>query len=163
MVFFRTLIEILFNILFFRIYSIDLIMSEKYLCVHPPCNNVVSCYIDQPKQKTFIIIFMLAASFFTIILGIIEFSSIGIGNLTNAFKNRHKDITKEYNRALLKIYNDHINNWIYSCYSSANKDYFNFWFCIRSTAVSLWFLLLNWSLSALKIIHYQSWPLVTYK
>ena len=44
---------------------------------------------------------------FTMILGIVEFASIGIGNYFKAFANRHQDITKGFG---LKIQNYYFNN-----------------------------------------------------
>lgn len=50
--------------------------------------------LDRPKQKTFTIVFLVSTMLFTMILGIYEFASIGIGNYFTAFSNRHQDITK---------------------------------------------------------------------
>ena len=44
---------------------------------------------------------------FTMMLGIVEFASIGIGNYFKAFANRHQDITKGFG---LKIQNHYSNN-----------------------------------------------------
>jgi len=78
MVFFRVVIEILFVLLYFRIYSFDIVMPEKYQCTHVPCNNEVACYIDRPKQKTFTICFILATVFVTLFAGLVEMWSIGL-------------------------------------------------------------------------------------
>ena len=40
----------------------------------------------------------------TILIGFIEFSSIGIGNMVTAFSKRHEDITKQYNTQVAAIY-----------------------------------------------------------
>ena len=104
MAFFRVVIEILFVLLYFKLYSFDLVMPEKYHCTHYPCNNAVACYIDRPKQKTFTICFMLASIFMTICIGLMELWCIGLGNFMRAFQNRHRDITKEYSASVAAIY-----------------------------------------------------------
>jgi len=107
MVIFRVLIEIAFLYLYGRLYEFDLAMPEKFWCDQRPCNNVVACYIDRPKQKTFTIVFLVVTMIFTMMLGIVEFASIGIGNYFKAFANRHQDITKGFG---LKIQNSYLNN-----------------------------------------------------
>ena len=108
MVFCRTMIEVGFDWLFFQVYEFDLFMPEKYLCVHPPCNNKVSCYVDRPKQKTFVLCFMFATSILTICIGVIEFCNIGLGKIITAFTNRHKNITNEYNLAVAEVYSQYV-------------------------------------------------------
>jgi len=104
MVLFRLLIEVFFVWLYYQLYEFEFIMPEKYFCDEQPCNNVVACFIDRPKQKTFTIIFLMASMLFTIMMGLVELSSIGITKYFKAFQNRHKDITKEYNVAVAAIY-----------------------------------------------------------
>jgi len=104
MVLFRIIIEIFFVYAYFQIYSWDMVMPEKYYCDQRPCNNIVACYIDRPKQKSFTIQFLLTTMIFTIFMGFVELWSIGLSNYMKAFQNRHKDITKEYNAAVAAIY-----------------------------------------------------------
>merc|ERR1712212_92873 len=87
MVFFRTGIEVLFLVYYFYIYSFTFVMPEQYQCERAPCNNMVACYVDRPKQKTLVICI-------TFLVGLIEFWSLGLGKIYEAWSNRHDDITK---------------------------------------------------------------------
>merc|ERR1712141_325265 len=90
MVLIRTFIEIVFDYIFYLLYTqvplynqstfgiyqpgtyeqgFFTIMPEQFICtVGLPCNGDVSCYIDRPKQKTAILIAMMAFSIVTIIV-----------------------------------------------------------------------------------------------
>jgi len=95
----RTGVEILFNYGFFVLYSDYFfnIMPEQHICqIGLPCNGKVSCFIDKPKSKTFVLLAMCTFSLITIITGFIEMGHIGVGKLYEAFKNWPDDITEEY-------------------------------------------------------------------
>lgn len=98
MVIVRTMIEALFDYAFYLIYTdFFSVMPQQYLCdVGLPCNGVVSCYVDRPRQKTFILLCMLAFSLVTILTGFIEIWSLGIGTIYTAIKGWKIDITEEY-------------------------------------------------------------------
>lgn len=96
MVLFRTSIEVAFLVYYFHIYSFQFVMPEQYQCDRAPCNNVVACYIDRPKQKTLVIYIMFATGCITVLVGLIEFWSLGLGKIYEAWSNRHDDITKVY-------------------------------------------------------------------
>jgi len=96
MVLFRTGIEIAFLVYYFHIYSFQFVMPEQYQCDRAPCNNVVACYVDRPKQKTLVIYIMFATGCITVLVGLIEFWSLGLGKIYEAWSNRHDDITKVY-------------------------------------------------------------------
>jgi len=95
----RTAIEFLFDYAFYVIFADHFFnwMPEQYLCeVGSPCNGRVSCFIDRPKQKTFFLLAMMAFSIVTIMTGLLELWSLGLGNLYEAFKGWSIDITDEY-------------------------------------------------------------------
>jgi hypothetical protein len=71
-------------------------MPETYKCDRRPCNGVVTCYIERPKQKTLVIWIMFGTGCVTVFVGLMELWSLGIGKISNAWQNRHDDITKEY-------------------------------------------------------------------
>ena len=64
----RTLIEALFMVGYFYVYTFRFIMPEQYQCDRAPCNNVVACYVDRPKQKTIIICLMFAGGCVTVLV-----------------------------------------------------------------------------------------------
>ena len=68
--------------------------------------------IDRPKQKTFTIVFLVVTMLFTMMLGIVEFASIGIGNYFKAFANRHQDITKGFGLRIRNYYLKIVYQWI---------------------------------------------------
>merc|ERR1711917_159502 len=96
MVLVRTVIDALFIAYYFQVYSFTFVMPEQYQCDRAPCNNVVACYVDRPKQKTLVIYIMFATGCITVLVGLIEFFSLGMGKIYEAWANRHDDITKEY-------------------------------------------------------------------
>lgn len=96
MVFVRTVIDALFIAYYFQVYSFTFVMPEQYQCDRSPCNNVVACYVDRPKQKTLVIYIMFATGCITVLVGLIEFFSLGMGKIYEAWANRHDDITKEF-------------------------------------------------------------------
>jgi len=96
MVFTRTAIEALFIAGYFYIYAFTWIMPETYKCDREPCNEIVMCYVDRPKQKTIVIWIMFATGCITVLVGLMELWSLGMGKLSNAWQHRHDDITKEY-------------------------------------------------------------------
>ena len=63
--------------------------KEQYQCDRAPCNNVVACYVDRPKQKTLVIYIMFATGCITVLVGLIEFFSLGMGKIYEAWANRH--------------------------------------------------------------------------
>jgi hypothetical protein len=99
MVLIRTFIEIGFDYIFYLLYQDNFfnIMPEQFICtVGLPCNGDVSCYIDRPKQKTAMLIGMMAFSIVTIITGFVELWSIGLGEMYEAMTKWSVDITQEY-------------------------------------------------------------------
>jgi len=96
MVLVRTIIDALFIAYYFQVYSFTFVMPEQYQCDRAPCNNVVACYVDRPKQKTLVIYIMFATGCITVLVGMIEFFSLGMGKIYEAWANRHDDITKQY-------------------------------------------------------------------
>jgi len=96
MVFCRTGIEIAFLVYYFHIYTFTFVMPEQYQCQRAPCNNVVACYVDRPKQKTLVIYIMFGSGCITVLVGLIEFWSLGMGKIFEAWSNRHDDITNQY-------------------------------------------------------------------
>jgi len=96
MVLVRTVIDALFIAYYFQVYSFTFVMPEQYQCDRSPCNNVVACYVDRPKQKTLVIYIMFATGCITVLVGLIEFFSLGMGKIYEAWANRHDDITKEF-------------------------------------------------------------------
>jgi len=96
MVFVRTLIEALFIAGYFYLYVWKWIMPETYQCNREPCNDVVTCYVERPKQKTIVIWIMFATGCITVLVGLMELWSLGIGKISKAWSHRHDDITKQY-------------------------------------------------------------------
>lgn len=96
MVFFRTVIEALFLAYYFQIYAWQMVMPETYQCDREPCNDVVTCYVERPHQKTIVIWIMFLTGCCTVFVGILELFSCGFGKIADAWSNRHDDITKEY-------------------------------------------------------------------
>lgn len=95
----RTAIEFAFDYAFYVIFADNFFnwMPEQYLCdVGLPCNGRVSCFIDRPKQKTFFLLAMTAFSIVTILTGLLELWSLGLGNLYEAFQGWNIDITSEF-------------------------------------------------------------------
>ena len=75
---------------FYRSLGFELIQNkEQYQCDRAPCNNVVACYVDRPKQKTLVIYIMFATGCITVLVGLIEFFSLGMGKIYEAWANRH--------------------------------------------------------------------------
>ena len=75
---------------FYRSLGFLLIQKkEQYQCDRAPCNNVVACYVDRPKQKTLVIYIMFATGCITVLVGLIEFFSLGMGKIYEAWANRH--------------------------------------------------------------------------
>ena len=69
-VFVRTLIEALFIAGYFYLYVWKWIMPETYQCNREPCNDVVTCYVERPKQKTIVIWIMFATGCITVLVGL---------------------------------------------------------------------------------------------
>jgi len=95
----RTGVEIFFNHGFFLLYSDYFfnIMPEQHICqIDLPCNGKVSCYIDKPKSKTFVLLAMCLFSIITIVTGFIELGHIGLGKLYEVFKNWGVDVTADF-------------------------------------------------------------------
>merc|ERR1711953_1092931 len=67
MVLVRTVIDALFIAYYFQVYSFTFVMPEQYQCDRAPCNNVVACYVDRPKQKTLVIYIMFATGCITVL------------------------------------------------------------------------------------------------
>merc|ERR1711892_243941 len=96
MVFCRTAIEAAFLVFYFHIYTFKFIMPAYYKCNRAPCNNEVTCYVDRPKQKTLVIWVMFGTGCVTVMIGLIEMWSLGVGSIYEAWSNRHDDITRKY-------------------------------------------------------------------
>lgn len=76
----------------FHITRVEFLVNpkqEQYQCDRAPCNNVVACYVDRPKQKTLVIYIMFATGCITVLVGLIEFFSLGMGKIYEAWANRH--------------------------------------------------------------------------
>ena len=89
MVLCRTAVEAAFLVFYFHIYSFKLIMPTYYKCNRAPCNNEVMCYVDRPKQKTLVIWVMFGTGCVTVMIGLIEMWSLGLGKIYDAWLNRH--------------------------------------------------------------------------
>ena len=45
-------------------------MPETYQCNREPCNDVVTCYVERPKQITIVIWIMFATGCITVLVGL---------------------------------------------------------------------------------------------
>jgi len=47
---------------YFQIYVFKMEMPDRYVCDRVPCQELTTCYIDRPRQKTFVIWIMVTTS-----------------------------------------------------------------------------------------------------
>ena len=88
---------------YFYIYPFALILPEKFNCDLRPCNNVAVCYVANPIEKSIAMMLMVATSFISIIIGLIELVHLlqrttydGQWEFGAALTRRHTDLTKMY-------------------------------------------------------------------
>merc|ERR1712193_191074 len=94
MVLFRSLIEIGFLYLYFQVYIFDLKMPKQYVCDARPCLGRTTCFVARSNEKTWVLHIMFALALFTLSCSLLELFRLGIEKPYKAFKNRHKDISK---------------------------------------------------------------------
>jgi len=94
MVLFRSLIEIGFLYLYFQVYIFDLKMPKTYMCGARPCLSRTTCFVARSNEKTWVLHIMFALALFTLSCSLLELFRLGIEKPYKAFKNRHKDISK---------------------------------------------------------------------
>lgn len=94
MVFCRTGIEIGFLYLYFQVYIFNLIMPKEYICGSSPCLSLTTCFIARSTEKTWVLHIMFILALFTLSCSIIELFRLGLEKPYKAWKNRHRDISK---------------------------------------------------------------------
>jgi len=93
MVLFRSLIEIGYLYLYFKVYIFDLVMPKSYTCNASPCLSYTTCFVARSTEKTWVLHIMFILAVFTLSCSLIELFRLGIEKPYKAFKNRHKDIS----------------------------------------------------------------------
>uniref|UniRef100_F6T0Z3 Gap junction protein n=1 Tax=Ciona intestinalis TaxID=7719 RepID=F6T0Z3_CIOIN len=66
----RTLVEILFIVLQYRLFGFR--VSELYKCTGDPCPNIVDCFVSRPMEKTIFLWFMFVIAVICLALNVGE-------------------------------------------------------------------------------------------
>jgi len=94
MVLFRSAVEIGFLYWYFQMYVFDLVMPKEYRCNASPCLSATTCFVGRATEKTWVLHIMFILACFTLACSLVELFRLGISKPYAAFKNRHKDISK---------------------------------------------------------------------
>uniref|UniRef100_H2YWV1 Gap junction protein n=1 Tax=Ciona savignyi TaxID=51511 RepID=H2YWV1_CIOSA len=66
----RTLVEILFIVLQYRLFGFR--VSQLYKCTGDPCPNIVDCFVSRPMEKTIFLWFMFIIAVICLALNVVE-------------------------------------------------------------------------------------------
>lgn len=95
-VIFRLAMEVVFMVIQFNIYVYKFYVPELFKCSRWPCPNVVDCFVSRPKEKTIMLWVMFGTGCIMIVLNLIELYHLGLRKISEAWRRRGEDITKEY-------------------------------------------------------------------
>jgi len=84
-VFVRTILDIVFIWLQWRIYPYKAVIPEVFKCTRDPCPHTVECWPSRVKEKTIFFHYMYISAIITCLINVAEMCYIGPRRIFNAF------------------------------------------------------------------------------